>query len=419
MPPRRSRSREREPPCGLSPPGVPSNRPLPTSSTRDPSENSHPLVNGASTLLPSRGAPASSTSASFGASTMETNGRPSNYDSTPTRTTLRGPQEEQASKDQTSPPSMPTSPNYFDLLSDMEVDTESPPPPSCQDTTLEEEGTVLGPARGKQPSARVDGRTPGGDPQATGEVSRRYKDNRVQDSNPIGGREQESRTENEPSTPSADDEEEIDAASAADQNRGCCPTPGSSYRPRNHSSRVGITGSGSDSRAAREAEAFIASILHVYRDARREDAPRALPANAGGTFLDSWENYLEKPAIWIDPGPSRAPDPRAVVQWFSFVDRSPSASSVLVSGSPSHVSNSVESSDYDTPSTVPSTVPASPSANGSSSDGSVESGRATRREGSTVWRFPGGSWHPRNIYNVPGTSNDCDSADDIDPARRP
>jgi hypothetical protein len=63
-------------------------------------------------------------------------------------------------------------------------------------------------------------------------------------------------------------------------------------------------------------------------------------------------------------------------------------------------------------------VQESPATGGSSTDGSVESGRATRREGSTVWRLPGGTWHPRNIYNVSGDPNDCDRADSFDPARR-
>ena len=104
--------------------------PSPTSSRKDPSENSHPLVNGASTLLPSQEAPASSMSASFGASTTGTNGRPSRSDSTPK--TLREPLEERASKEQTSPSSTPTSPNYFDLLSDMEDNTEAPPLPAAK-----------------------------------------------------------------------------------------------------------------------------------------------------------------------------------------------------------------------------------------------------------------------------------------------
>ena len=95
-------------------------------------------------------------------------------------------------------------------------------------------------------------------------------------------------------------------------------------------------------------------------------------------------------------------------------------SSDYVASSPSHVSNSIESNDYNTPSSVPSTVPEGPTDDegGSSRDGSVESGRATKREGSVVWRLPSGSWHPRNIFNVSGDSHDFDCVDSIDPARR-
>ena len=68
-------------------------------------------------------------------------------------------------------------------------------------------------------------------------------------------------------------------------------------------------------------------------------------------------------------------------------------SSDYVASSPSHVSNSVESIDYDTLSLVPSTMPEclADDEGGSSEDGNVEIGRATRKEGSAVWRLPSGS----------------------------
>ena len=128
---------------------------------------------------------------------------------------------------------------------------------------------------------------------------------------------------------------------------------------------------------------------------------------------------MERHVIKIDPGPSPTSDPIAVVQWFSFVPISPSMSSVYVASSPSHVSNSIESNDYDTPFSVPSTVPEGPADwdEGSSGDGSVESGRATRREDIAIWRLPNGSRHPRNIYNDSGDTYDFDYVDYIDPAR--
>ncbi len=109
-----------------------------------------------------------------------------------------------------------------------------------------------------------------------------------------------------------------------------------------------------------------------------------------------------------------------MVQWFNFVLRSLSLSSDHVASSPSHVSNSIESSDRDSPSSVPSTVPEGPADwdEGSSRDGSVETGRAAKREDNAVWRLPNGSMHPRNIYNVSGDTHDFDCVDSIDPARR-
>ena len=115
-----------------------------------------------------------------------------------------------------------------------------------------------------------------------------------------------------------------------------------------------------------------------------------------------------------------------MVQWFSFVApssqdaprrRSPSPS--VDASSPSHVSNSIESSGCESPPLVPSTVTEGDAsrAGGSSADGSVDSGRATKREGSVVWRLPDGSWHPRNIYSDTDDSRGNDVFDSVDSAR--
>ncbi len=65
MPPRRSRSREREPPCGLSPPEEPSNMQFPASSTRGRSGSSHPQASGESIFQQKPEDPAFNTSVSL------------------------------------------------------------------------------------------------------------------------------------------------------------------------------------------------------------------------------------------------------------------------------------------------------------------------------------------------------------------
>ena len=208
-----------------------------------------------------------------------------------------------------------------------------------------------------------------------------------------------------------------------DRELGVCPAPGCSIRTRRSNSGAWAYCLGSDSRATKKADAFIASILHGFLDAHAKVVPNPLSATPGRIprpTLDSWENYMEELVIWIDAGPSLEPDPGAVVQWFSFVPRSPSLSSDHVASSPSHFSNSIKSHDFDTPSSVPSTVPEGPAdcKEGSFGDGRVESGRATRREGSAVSRLPSGYRHPRNIYNVSGDTHDFECVDSFEPARR-
>ena len=88
--------------------------------------------------------------------------------------------------------------------------------------------------------------------------------------------------------------------------------------------------------------------------------------------------------------------------------------------SPSHVPNSVESSDCESPPSVLTTVSEGDACNagGSSVDGSVESGRATRKVRSLVWRLLDGSRHPRNIYSDSGDALRNDDFDCVDFARR-
>ena len=94
----------------------------------------------------------------------------------------------------------------------------------------------------------------------------------------------------------------------------------------------------------------------------------------------SLDDDIAYPAIWID-------DPSGPAS------QHPSASS-----NRSHVSASVESSTYDEPPTVPSTDEEGDNED-TPTDGRVESGRAERGIEDGIWRFPGGSWHPRNLYN--------------------
>ena len=122
MPPRKSRSREREPPSSPSQPEGLLNSLSPDSSTRDQSVSSHPQASGEFTPLrkpEDQG--------------FNLNGRRSR--SANTLRTLPGPVEERASKGATSSRLIPTSPNYFDLLSDGEDNSESDPLPVVKTPT--------------------------------------------------------------------------------------------------------------------------------------------------------------------------------------------------------------------------------------------------------------------------------------------
>ncbi len=55
---------------------------------------------------------------------------------------------------------------------------------------------------------------------------------------------------------------------------------------------------------------------------------------------------------------------------------------------------------------------------GFSEEESIESERDTKREGSSVWRFPDGSRHPRNIYFDSDDSPKIGAPDSADYARR-
>ena len=122
MPPRRSRSREREPLCGPSPQEPYSNRPWPPSSKEELFRNSRRQTSGESTPQPRPEDRDSNTNVESRVSTTSTNGLSSRSDSI--LKTPQGQQQEPGLKEVRSPTSIPTSPNYFDLLSEEE---EEPP----------------------------------------------------------------------------------------------------------------------------------------------------------------------------------------------------------------------------------------------------------------------------------------------------
>ncbi len=148
MPPRRSRSRERNPPYGFSQPEESSNKLSPASSTKEKSSSSHPQTSGASTHLQRPEDPASNMNVTCGGSMMEMSGRLSRSANTPQ--TLQRLPEERASKGATSPTSIPTSsPNYFDLLSE-EMDHRDRPETSRRVPKRKEDGPICGTSTGKQ-----------------------------------------------------------------------------------------------------------------------------------------------------------------------------------------------------------------------------------------------------------------------------
>ncbi len=146
-----------------------------------------------------------------------------------------------------------------------------------------------------------------------------------------------------------------------------------------------LSGTDPTTEATREADAFLATILNGSSE------PYPTPARVGNhrAVLDSWENCIERPFTWIDAGPSPSPTPGVVVQWFSSADhssnqvpiRSPSLYPDYVASSPSHVSNSIQSSDNDSPPSVPSTVPeVDAEREGDTTDeGNVESSMVTKQ----------------------------------------
>ena len=132
------------------------------------------------------------------------------------------------------------------------------------------------------------------------------------------GTEQPPEPSCDPSTPFVDEEENVAAAAEAAQDRGLCPTPGAICRhgqPGISTRKVTMpTAAGTE--AAREADAFIASILGDIQAKRIERIP-PLPFSThlgvDRSALDSWECYMDRPVYWIDAGPSPTPTPGAVV----------------------------------------------------------------------------------------------------------
>ncbi len=199
MPPRRSRSRERGPPCGPSLPEQHLNKPSQTSSSRAPSASSPLRMSGAYTPQPRREGPAFNMNDSSEASMIGTNGLPSNSVNTPK--TRSGQREEPVLKDPRSQISIPLSPNYFDPLSKEEEETAPSPqqPEKSQATT-------------NHTSLRKETQ------------ESRHSFLKLAETRPP------------PSSSSADEVEEHAAAYEAARDRGFCPTPGSSSRPANYDS---------------------------------------------------------------------------------------------------------------------------------------------------------------------------------------
>jgi len=236
MPPRRSRSREREPSSGPSPPEGPSNLQSPASSARDRSVSFHSQASGEFTLLQKPEDLVSNTNVSCGASTTAgTNGQPSRSAITPK--TLLGPPEERSSKGVTSSSSILTSPNYFDMHTVRRgAQLRDGPSSRRQDPIRKEDGTVHGQATGINPHAHVDGGRPSwGRPSATREDSCRYQDDTIRNNSSKKRDAHHSRAGGEPSAPSTDEAKEFAAANAMDRDLGFCPIPGCYIRPRRFS----------------------------------------------------------------------------------------------------------------------------------------------------------------------------------------
>jgi hypothetical protein len=113
MPPRRSRSREREPQSGPSRQESRSNKLCPRSQNKGISGSSPPQTSGGSIPPPRPGALASSTNVESGARMIMKSGSPSKSANMPK--TQPSQLVALASKEATSPASTPTSPGYFDL----------------------------------------------------------------------------------------------------------------------------------------------------------------------------------------------------------------------------------------------------------------------------------------------------------------
>jgi len=115
------------------------------------------------------------------------------------------------------------------------------------------------------------------------------------------GSEQHPEPDNDPSTPSADEEEEFAAAAEDAQDRGLCPTPRAICRhgQPGFSTLKASRPTAAGTEAAREADAFIASIIGDIQADRIERFP-PLPSSTkhGGdrSALDSWESHMDMPA---------------------------------------------------------------------------------------------------------------------------
>jgi len=121
-----SRSKGKEPPCGRLPPGLNVRRSFSPSSPKEFSKNYAPQASGASTQGHQK-AKSSMNALSLPSTAKECGG---GRRSVNTHKTPHGLQERRALRVTTSPTSIPTSPNYFDVLSEEEEEDRHPAPPT-------------------------------------------------------------------------------------------------------------------------------------------------------------------------------------------------------------------------------------------------------------------------------------------------
>ena len=177
-----------------------------------------------------------------------------------------------------------------------------------------------------------------------------------------------------------------------------------------------------------EAAAADATRVHIFSRNATENCGRLRRS-----VFAAWVDYVGAHIKSINAGPSVLPRTDSVVQWFCFTTLVPppspgvpdygkftmadaqfswendgpcpvtwidDPSRQFSSGSfdPRLISGSIDSRNYETPSSVPTSVP-KVDPEETLVNGSVESGRVVRGTLDGIWRLPDGSKHPRNLYN--------------------